>query len=71
MNRQRLVLILKLLIWILILSQLAAVVLMKTVGYGFTEAFHEVNGLFICVLLVIYVILDWRLIKKTLKKTFF
>jgi Na+-translocating ferredoxin:NAD+ oxidoreductase RnfE subunit len=68
MNRHRVALIIRLIIWILILSQLTTIVLMKTVGYGFSEAFHEVNGLLIGVLLIVCVILDWTWIKKNMFK---
>ncbi len=68
MNRHRIALIIRLIIWILILSQLTTIVLMKTVGYGFSEAFHEVNGLLIGVLLIVYVILDWGWIKNNIFK---
>lgn len=68
MNRHRLALIIRLIIWVLILSQLTTIVLMKTVGYGFSEAFHEVNGLLIGVLLIIYIVLDWAWIKKNMFK---
>ena len=68
MNRHRLALMIRLVIWVLILSQLAAVVLMRTVGYGFIEAFHEVNGLLIGVLLIVYIVLDWKWIQKNIFK---
>jgi len=68
MNRHRLALIIRLIIWVLILSQLATIVLMRTVGYGFSEALHEVNGLLIGILLIIYFILDWKWIKKNMFK---
>jgi len=68
MNRHRVALIIRLVIWVLILSQLTAVVLMRTVGYGFSEAFHEVNGFLIGILLIVYIVLDWKWIRKNMFK---
>ena len=66
MQRHRIALIIRLIIWILILSQLGTIVLMKTVGYGLSEAIHEVNGILIGVLLIAYIILDWKWIKENM-----
>ena len=68
MNKQRLLIIVNILLGVLILSQLATVILMGSIGYEWPEAFHEVNGVVIFVLIAVHVTLNWQWVKKVVLK---
>ena len=64
MNKQRFLVIINMFLGVLLLSQIATVFLMGSIGYNFTEAFHEVNGFVIFGLIIVHMTLNWPWIKK-------
>ena len=68
MTKNRLLVIVNLLLAILIISQLSTVILMKVVGYKGIVEIHAIIGSLIFILITMHVILNWVWIKKNIFK---
>ena len=68
MNKQRLLIVVNILLGILIISQFASVILMEFLDKDFAGEFHEVNGFIIFGLILIHVTLNWQWIRHNVLK---
>jgi len=68
MNKQRILVLVNILLGVLIISQFATVILMESLDTGFAEDLHEVNGFIIFGLIIVHVALNWRWVKQNVFK---
>jgi len=68
MNRQKVLVVVNILLGIIVISQFATLFFMEFVGGKWTREFHAINGLILFGLVLIHIVLNWQWIKRNVFK---
>ncbi len=68
MNKQRMLVIVNIMLGVLVISQFATLFFMEFVGAEWTKEFHEINGFILFGLILVHVVLNWQWIKHNVFK---